>query len=164
MHALMTVSMCGAADGVCAQILAEMPDPNKRLLFETLRLGAVIAAEHEKNKMPALNVSTVLGPNLLRPEARLVFGPRAPIPVLQSPRSHLHASAPAFPPSSSHVQFVFFKLSYRLLARALLASASAPRARHRFARAQTSGLCADVHVGWRVQAHVNDIYQPTHTR
>lgn len=55
--------------GTLREVLGDLPDCNKRLLLEMLKLGAVIASEHQKNMMPALNVATVLGPNILRPEA-----------------------------------------------------------------------------------------------
>lgn len=52
----------------CSQLVAELPDFNRRLLHEILQLGLEVAALHEENRMPTSNVATVFAPNILRPE------------------------------------------------------------------------------------------------
>ena len=51
------------------ELVKAMPNSNKLLLSQLLQLGAEIAMRHKTNKMPALNVATVLAPNILRPSS-----------------------------------------------------------------------------------------------
>lgn len=55
-----------------AEALGRLPPANKRVLREVLELGADIARHHHVNKMPSLNVATVLAPNILRKGATMM--------------------------------------------------------------------------------------------